>query len=484
MSDTENSWFNNWPDGLLGLNKHNRIVELSPMAQSILGFTREELYGNDPHETLCSKTRGDQHDENKCLLTSRDTGTETTSTLWTHKNGHYVSIDYRMIPVGYGEASRVMSFIDNSTRLHNQAEMEKFSEYVEKSPAPLAEFVMDGQLLFGNSALQELVLEYGFDDYGAANVIPKNISAIGEKLIQLNGQDETQEVRLEDCVFLWHFHLLENDSAPTMVGYAFDITQQKEAERIAKEQSSQARKEFYAKMVHELRSPLNAIVGFSDLLIYDLKDRISESSLHQLQLIKDAGNQLNEQVTATLDITKIESGKMSIEISDFSVAGLCKEVFTQMNPLAQKKHLAFEFSSLTEQRIFSDKLKVRQIVINLVSNAIKYTSEGEVHLVVSEKDDKELGEAISIIVSDSGMGIKKEDIPRLFKSFEQVNQEQTRKIEGTGLGLALVTNLVKLLGGRISVDSTYGSGSTFELLLPFLRSNSIGNNTIDNSIGK
>ncbi len=468
MPDIENSWFNNWPDGLIGLNKNNLIVEISPVAQSILGLTREEIYGIDAHEILCADARSDRHNEQNCHLHSRETSTETTSGLWKHKNGHYVSIDFRMIPVGYKDATRVISFIDNSTRLHNQAEMEKFSEYVQKSPAPLGEFVMDGQLLFGNSALQELILEFGFDEFGTANAIPKNIAEIGQRLSQFENADSTTEVTIENRVFFWHFHSLENDDEPTMVGYAFDITAQKEAERIAHEQSSLARKEFYAKMVHELRSPLNAIVGFSDLLIDDLCERIPRNSLQQLELIKSAGIQLNEQVSSTLDITKIEAGKMSLDIHDFSVSGLCKDVFNQMQPLAKEKNLIFEYSPFTEQHIFSDPTKVRQIIVNLVSNAIKYTQAGKVHIATSEKDDKELGDAISILISDSGIGIKEEDIPRLFNSFEQVNEAETRNIEGSGLGLALVGNLVTLLGGRIDVDSTYGSGSTFELLLPFL----------------
>ncbi len=467
MPEIENSWFHSWPDGLIGLNVHNRIVEVSPMAQSILGYSRQELYGKDPHSTLCASTRTDYHDGKQCLLCSREPTLETTSSLWLHKNGHYISIDFRVIPVGFGEASRVVSFVDNSTRLHSQAELKKFSEYVENSPAPLGEFVTDGQLLFGNAALQELILEHGFDEFGAAHAIPKNISEIQKNLVD---GEATTEMTLGNHVFVWHFHILENDTEPTIVGYAFDITAQKEAEKIAHEQSSQARKEFYAKMVHELRAPLNAIVGFSDLLIDDLQSKISDLSLQQLTLVKEAGIQLNEQVTATLDITKIESGKMSLDISDFAVNELCQEVFDHMQALAKEKTLRFEYSPLTQQRIFSDRTKVRQIIVNLISNAIKYTKEGEIHLVAAEREDSELGEAISIIVSDTGIGIKQEDIPRLFVSFEQVNDAQTRKIEGTGLGLALVTNLVKLLGGRISVESTYGSGSTFEVLLPFMSS--------------
>ncbi len=441
------------------------------MAQAVLGYSRKGLYGRDPHEVLCAETRGDLHETNSCALLSRHSETETRSTLWKHKNGNYVSIDYRVIPVGYGEASRVISFVDNSTRLHNQAEMEKFSEYVEKSPAPLAEFVLDGQMLFGNTALQELILEYGFDEQGNAHVIPEDIHLIGEKLLANKYQDETSEVAIGDQVFMWHFHLLESDEESTMVGYAFDISAQKEAEKIADEQRSAARKEFYAKMVHELRSPLNAIVGFSDLLLGDLHEQISENQTRWLGMIKSAGMQLNEQVSATLDITKIESGKMSLDITEFAVAELCDDVFNQLKPLGKGKKIQLKFTADTDQRIFSDRTKVRQIVVNLLSNAIKYTKEGSVHLIASEKEDEELGKCIRIMVTDTGIGIKDEDLPRLFLSFEQVEDTNTRKIQGTGLGLTLVSNLTRLLGGQIDVQSVHGQGSTFEVLIPFMSSN-------------
>lgn len=473
MTSSDNSWFNTWPDGLIGLNKHHRMVELSPVAQSILGHSREELYGQHPHHALCAENRSYAHAIEACPLTTLNANNEISSTLWRHKNGNYVSIDFRVITVAYGEATRIISFVDNSNRLHNQAEMEKFSEYVERSPAPLAEFVMDGQLLFGNNALQELLLEYGFDDEGAALAIPKNISDIGRQLQQSENSYDIAEVKLDDRVFVWHFHLLETGHECTMVGYAFDITAQKEAEKIAAEQSSQARKEFYAKMVHELRSPLNAIIGFSDLLLEDLTEKIGHEDLQRLKLIKDAGIQLNEQVTATLDVAKIESGKMSLEISEFSVNDVCQEVFTQLNTLAEEKELAFKFSSFTEQRIFSDRTKVRQIITNLVSNAIKYTREGSIHMLASEKNDMQLGNCISIVVSDTGIGIPNDQLPRLFRSFEQVNDIQSRNVEGTGLGLALVNNLVKLLGGSVEVKSCYGAGSTFEVLIPFLNSDTM-----------
>lgn len=470
MAYSNQNWFNTWPDGLIGLNKHQQIVEVSPVAQSILGYGTDELKGKHPHDAFCADNRDFSHDKLDCKLTDLEENNETASTLWRHKNGHFLSIDYRIMPVTYGDASRIISFVDNSTRSHNHAEMKKFSEYVERSPAPLAEFVMDGQLLFANNALQELLLEYGFDDKGAAVVIPKNVGAIGKALQESDKSYDITEIRMEDDrVFVWHFHLLENSGGePTMVGYAFDITAQKEAEHIAEEQSSQARKEFYAKMVHELRSPLNAIVGFSDLLLLDLEGKLSEEDLKRLKMIKEAGEQLNEQVTATLDVAKIESGKMSLDISEFAIHDVCKEVYEQHKGLAEEKEIEFKFSSSTELRIFSDRTKVRQIVVNLVSNAIKYTKSGRIAMILVVKDDKQLGKCMSVAVLDTGIGIPDDQLPRLFKSFEQIGDSQASGVVGTGLGLALVYNLVTLLAGKINVKSTYGKGSCFEVLLPFM----------------
>ncbi|WP_086929546.1 PAS domain-containing sensor histidine kinase [Agarilytica rhodophyticola] len=468
MADSDNNWFNNWPDGLIGLDRENRIVELSPMARTILGWTLEELDGQNFHTALCSETHTANHTQEECGVISANPSSETASTLWLHRNGHDVSIDFRNIHVGFGRANRVISFVDNSTRSHTREELEKFSQYVEKSPAPMAEFVIDGQLLFGNTALQELLLEYGFDSNGDAYALPRNIDEVAKGLQASEQAYDTLELELDNQVFLWHFHLLTANENPTLVGYAFDITAQKMAETLAIQQKAKARKEFYAKMVHELRTPLNAIVGFSDILLARTEGKLSNEELEQLKLIKKAGCQLNELVSATLDVTKIESGRMSLNISDFAISDLCEETKEQVASLAQEKNLCLRYTSSTDLRIFSDKTKVRQILINLLSNAIKYTNEGSVHLVASEKTDLELGECLSLSVSDTGIGIPADQIQKLFQSFEQVDDERTIDIEGTGLGLALVNNLVELLGGNISVTSNYGIGSTFEVLIPFM----------------
>lgn len=485
-----------WPDGLIGLDEQGVIVELSPAARSILGWGLEELQKHSPHEILCAQNRSHQHSPDNCPLAEILGPQELVSALWKGKDGHYISVDLRSINVEYKDAVRVISFIDNQHRLHSQVELEKFAEYVENSPAPIAEFDSSGQLLFGNAALQKHLLAYGFNDEGIGHIFPHNICDICESLeadtfkskasVSTKQKECIATAQLEDKCYSWHFHRFNGTTSnhnnvttlylttgsasrqdTRILGYAFDITKQKQAELLAEEQRAQVRKEFYAKMVHELRTPLNAIIGLSDILLVNPSPDLQQKSLDTINAIKKAGIHLNDLVTATLDISKIESGKMSLDISQFSIADVCEDINGQMTTLAEKKGLVYRFTNLASIAIFSDKSKVRQIVTNLVSNAIKYTLKGSVHLIVSEQSDAVIGRSLCILVTDTGIGIPKGQRAKLFNNFEQIDDEQNREEEGTGLGLALVKDMVTLLGGQIYVESTYGAGSSFQILLPF-----------------
>lgn len=475
------NWFLKWPDGLIAVDHSGTIVAVSPKAEAILQWSESELKGRNLHQTLCAQNRGQQHDIDQCRLLAKDSlSNELASTVWQCRDGHYLSVDFRHIDIQYQNANVLLSFISNSERLHNQEEMQKFAEYVESSPAPIAELDSDGQLLFGNSAFQALLLEHGFNDLGLANVIPTNIEELCHTALSperpLDADEHViAEVKHLDHFFSWYFHPLmsngesveESDKESTVLAYAFDVTEQRQAEHLAEQQKSQARKEFYAMMVHELRTPLNAIIGFSNILLSRAKGKLSEKELDRLQSIQTAGYQLNELVTATLDITKIESGKMTLDISEFGVAESCREIHNQMQTLAEQKQLSYTTRFESEQAICSDKTKVRQVLINLISNAIKYTPDGEVSLVVEEKTHKELGNCIAVAVSDTGVGIPEDKISSVFVSFEQVADAKTRGMQGTGIGLSLVNDMMCLLGGVINVTSVYGEGSTFEVLLPY-----------------
>ncbi len=468
------SWFDQWPDGLIALDSSAIITGISASATRILGWLADEAIGKSAHDLLCSQSRGHAHGLEHCPLhdcyIDPSADNEHSSTVWRHREGHYQSVDYRVMDFSYQGSHCLLSFVDNESREFNRSELEKFAEYVALSPAPIAEFDDFGQMLFGNDALQQRLLEHGFDDSGQALVVPKDIEELCAQL--RNKVDETDtrldsEVNVEDTVYSWHFHPLDSGHERTMLAYAFDISERKRAERQAQEQRAKVRKEFYATMVHELRTPLNAIVGFSQILLARTANTLGENELERLEMIKNAGMQLNEMITKTLDLTKIESGKMSLDISAFELGQLLAQTFEQLKPLAEQKGLSYRFTTMTHREICSDQLKIKQITNNLLSNAIKYTPEGSVHFLLSEKEDEEIGTCFSLLVSDTGAGIPNEKIDTLFKQFEQVEEHKDLGVEGTGIGLALVNNLVQLLGGKIEVSSEYGQGSSFEVLLPF-----------------
>ena len=221
------------------------------------------------------------------------------------------------------------------------------------------------------------------------------------------------------------------------------------------------RRDFYAKMIHELRTPLNAIMGFSDILLARSQTKLSARECKNLQAIKNAGFQLNELVTDTLDISKIEAGFMTLDRAEFDVTALCNTFLPQIESLAAAKNLTFETVLPKVAVMKSDQQKVRQILINLLSNAIKYTRQGAVTLTVKLSDG-----CIRFSIADTGVGIPDAQKHKLFGNYSQIDDAQNAGICGTGLGLALVGELVKLLKGEVAVQSEYSQGSEFIVTLP------------------
>ena len=224
--------------------------------------------------------------------------------------------------------------------------------------------------------------------------------------------------------------------------------------------ASNAKSEFLANMSHEMRTPLNAIIGLSGLSIEN--DWIDEETRSNLEKVHNAGTTLLSIVNDLLDISKIESGKFELIQTDFCVPSLINDAITQNllrigeKPIELKLNIKEDMYS----RLYGDELRIRQIINNLLTNAIKYTSEGEVELTTSCAKEKS-ALWLTIKVRDTGHGIKQEDIEKLFSDYSQVDTKANRKIEGTGLGLSITKRLCELMDGSIAVESKYGKGSVF-----------------------
>jgi signal transduction histidine kinase len=231
------------------------------------------------------------------------------------------------------------------------------------------------------------------------------------------------------------------------------------------EAASQHKSEFLANMSHELRTPLNAIIGFSEVLSEKMFGELNEKQEEYLKDIYASGNHLLSLINDILDLSKIEAGRMELELSDFHLPTALDSALTLVRERAGRRSIAVHLS--VDERlghIQADERKVRQVVLNLLSNAIKFTPEGgRIEVAATPKDG-----LVEVSVSDTGVGIAPEDQEAVFEEFRQVGTAE-KKVEGTGLGLTLCRKFVELHGGRIWVTSQVGVGSTFTFTIPVRR---------------
>jgi signal transduction histidine kinase len=232
--------------------------------------------------------------------------------------------------------------------------------------------------------------------------------------------------------------------------------------RAEAERANRVKSEFMATMSHELRTPLNAMIGYSDLLLSGVPDTIPETAAHKVSRIRVSAEHLLELIEEILTFSRLEAGQEHVTIEIVDAVGLLSEVQMLMEPLALKKGLQLVRSFPQETlRMDTDARKLRQILLNLVGNAIKFTEEGEIRLTVEQT-----GEEIHLQVIDTGSGIEQQHLEQVFEPFWQVEGGSTRSAGGTGLGLSVTRRLARLLGGDITVQSEIGKGSAFLVRLP------------------
>ncbi len=231
------------------------------------------------------------------------------------------------------------------------------------------------------------------------------------------------------------------------------------------EEMNRAQNRFFSSMSHEIRTPINTVLGMNEIILR--QEDASEEIRKDARNIQGAGKMLLALINDILDVSKIEAGKMDIVPVNYNVSSLLSEIVNMIWLKAEEKGLKFnvDIDPDVPETLFGDEVRIKQILINLLNNAVKYTPEGSVSLHM-ECEFPDSGEALLVIqISDTGMGIKPEALPHLFDTFQRVDEEKNRYIEGTGLGLSIVKQLVELMGGEISVNSVYSQGSTFMVTL-------------------
>ncbi len=236
--------------------------------------------------------------------------------------------------------------------------------------------------------------------------------------------------------------------------------QKKEIEELNKVQNR-----FFSTMSHEIRTPINTIIGLNEMI---LREDVSDEVAADAKSIQGASKMLLTLINDILDMSKIESGKMQIVQTAYDMGSMLSDIVNMIWVRAKDKGLEFHVNvdEKISAQLYGDEGRIKQVLINLLNNAVKYTEKGSVTLSIQCKKKEDGIEYISYSVSDTGMGIEKEDIPYLFSAFKRVDEEKNRHIEGTGLGLAIVKQLVELMNGDIAVNSIYTKGSTFVVILP------------------
>lgn len=238
----------------------------------------------------------------------------------------------------------------------------------------------------------------------------------------------------------------------------------KAAKRIA-DQANAAKSKFLSQMSHEIRTPINAVLGLNEMILRESKESEIQVYAHK---IDSAGHALLAIINDVLDFSKIESGHLELIVTRYAPAALLRDIITLTEPRARQKGLKlfFHVEETIPRELWGDAARIRQILVNLVTNAVKYTPKGQVDVFVSGKGEDLHTILLEIKVKDTGIGIREEDKAKLFHDFERFDAVKNRTVEGTGLGLAITYQLLKLMEGEISVESEYGKGSTFSLKIP------------------
>lgn len=256
----------------------------------------------------------------------------------------------------------------------------------------------------------------------------------------------------------------EKGEIKQLVIVAKNVTEIYKMKEIA-ERAAKAKTNFLANTSHEIRTPMNAILGMTELILREeISDIVKENAIN----IKSAGTNLLGIINDILDISKIESGKLDIIEDEYEFASIINDITNIANVRMDEKNIKFlvEVEPSIPYKMYGDEVRLRQIIINLVNNGIKFTDEGFVKLKINWTKGDNASLDLLVSVEDSGIGIKDEDKEKLFQTFNQVNIKKNRKIEGTGLGLSICKSLLELMHGEIKVESTYGKGSIFSFRLP------------------
>ncbi len=481
-------------DGIITINHRGIVETMNPAAENLFGYTKDEVIGGNI-SLLMPEPYHSQHDQyiERYLETGHakiiGIGREVVG---KRKDGSLFPMDLAVTKFKIGEDVHFIGIIEDiivrkqTEEALRKALRDDFRHTVKNLQTLVFKFKRNarGEFIYTLSE-GKLAQEIGQVSENLIGKRPQDVYdpeksnwLIEKYKLAYEGEHVNYETYVEDrALHITLSPIIEDGSVLEVVGSGIDITHRKKMEEeleYARDQaleSSRAKSQFLANMSHEIRTPMNGIIGVSELL---LESELSKEQLDWVSIIHDSSHALLTIINDILDFSKMEAGKMKIDLVEFELMSLVEGIAEMLHPKAKAKGLTL--LTFVDPKIPNllkgDPMRLRQILINLTDNAIKFTSAGNVVLRVNDLEQDEEALSLYFTVTDTGIGISEDEQKVLFQPFVQADGTPTRKYGGTGLGLVISKRLVELMEGDMGFESEKGKGTSFWFKLPFKKVNS------------